>query len=165
MKASCKTVVPSQSGYWHQKSHNTEHFYHYKNYSCFPLQSPPPHSQTGATIHLFSISIVLSFQGRPMNEIIQSVLFWDWRFSCMSFSGGPSRLLSVSTASFFLLLSCTPCGARTPLEPSVCWTTSVLFPVWAHSEQSCRKHSCTVLCVNSTFSVLWDKRPGVRRLG
>lgn len=58
----------------------------HKDLLCFPFTDipssiPPPPPETLATTGLFSISVMLSFQGYSIKGIIQYITFWVWLFS------------------------------------------------------------------------------------
>lgn len=84
-------------------------------YGCthLPHPSPHPHAYPLATTHLFSISIIVSFQDCSINRIIQYVTFWDWLFFSVNIISLRFIQVVVCISNlFFLLLHSIPLHRR-----------------------------------------------------
>ena len=86
-----------------------------------------------ATIELFSISMILSFQEYYINRIVYYATLGTGLFHSAYFTGDSSRLLYVSTVFSLLLLSrFHGMYVSQFVTPFTCWRTFRMFPVWGY---------------------------------
>ena len=135
-------TIPSQGSLIHpvQQQPCLSHYHH----------SP----QSLATINLFSISMILSFQECHINEIIQYVNFGDYRFSVSIVPWKSiqlvmhiiSLLLFVAELYFVVWMSHSSLSSHSLNNYWVVFCLGIL-------RMKFYEQSCTVFCVNTNFHV------------